>query len=136
MKELILYFSLAGATKLYATERAEKDGAEVREIVEIPKRNGFTAWIPGVFQAGGNKKTNIEPLGDLDSYDKIVLAGPIWAGNAVPALNSAAAALPKGSVVELVLLSGSGKDYGAKLAEAVKANDCEVTEIINIKTGK
>ena len=136
MKELILYFSLAGATKKYAEERAEKDGAEIREIKEIPNRNGFTAWIPGVFQAAGNKKTTIESIGDFDSYDKIILAGPIWAGNAVPALNSAAAILPQGSKVELVLVSGSGKDYSAKLAEAIKANGSEVIDVINIKSGK
>ena len=136
MKDLIIYFSLAGATKSYAQERAEKEGADIRELIEVPKRNGFTAWIPGVFQAIRNTQTKIEPIGDFDSYDKIILAGPIWAGNAAPALNSAAAVLPKGSKVELVLVSGSGKDYGEKLAALVKAGGSEVTEIINIKTGK
>ena len=136
MKELILYYSFGGSTRKYAEERAEKDGADLREIKEISKRNGFTVWIPGVFQAARKSKTAIEPIDDLENYDKIILAGPVWAGGAVPAINSAAAVLPKDSKVELVLLSGSGKDYGKDLAEAVKANGCEVTSVVNIKTGK
>ena len=136
MKELILYYSFGGTTKKYAEERAEKDGADLHEIKEISKRNGFTVWIPGVFQAAGKSKTAIEPIGDLDTYDKIILAGPVWAGGVAPAVNSAAAVLPKESKVELVLVSGSGKEYGKDLAEAVKANGCEVTGVVNIKTGK
>ena len=133
MKELILYYSFGGTTKRHAEERAEKDGAELREIKEVSKRNKFTVWIPGVFQAGRNAKTPIEPIGDLDSYDQIVLAGPIWAGNVAPAINSAAELLPKDSKVALLLVSGSGKGYGEKLAETIRANGSEVTEVTNIK---
>ena len=136
MKELILYYSFGGTTKRQAEELAEKDGAELREIKEVKKRNGFTVWIPGVFQAGRNSKTAIEPLGDLDSYDQIVLAGPIWAGNVAPAVNSAAELLPKDSKVALLLVSGSGKEYGEKLAAQIKAGGSEVIEVTNIKTGK
>jgi flavodoxin len=137
MKELILFYSLAGATRRYAEARAAEDGAELVEIKEKTKRNGFTAWIPGVFQAMGQSKTAIEPLGaDLAAYDKIVLAGPIWASNVAPAVNSAAALLPKTAKVELVLVSGSGTGYGEKLAAAIRANGNEVTEIVNVGSGK
>jgi hypothetical protein len=137
MKELILFYSLVGATRRYAEARAAEDGAELIEIREKTKRNGFTAWIPGVFQAMGQSKTAIEPIGtDLTAYDKIVLAGPVWAGNVAPAVNSAAALLPKTAKVELVLVSGSGTGYGEKLAAAVRANGSEVTEVVNVGSGK
>ncbi|MDR0876217.1 MAG: hypothetical protein LBN12_08425 [Clostridiales Family XIII bacterium] len=137
MKELILYYSFGGATRRYAEARAQEDGAELVEIKEVTKRNGFTAWIPGVFQAMGHTKTAIEPIeADLDAYEKIVVAGPIWAGNAAPAVNSAAALLPKTAKIELVLVSGSGTGYGEKLAAAVRANGNEVTEVVNVGAKK
>jgi flavodoxin len=137
MKELILFYSLAGATRRYAEVRAKEDGADLHEIKETSPHNGFTAWIPGVLQAMGQSKSAIEPIGlDLNAYDKIVLAGPIWAGNVAPAINGAAALLPKTAKVELVLVSGSGNDYGKKLAGAIRANGCEVTEVVNIGATK
>ncbi|GHU61886.1 hypothetical protein AGMMS49983_02360 [Clostridia bacterium] len=138
MSELILYYSVGGATRRYAEARAKENGAELLEIKEKTKRNGFTAWIPGVFQAMRQAKSAIEPLGadlNLSAYDKIILAGPIWVGNVAPAVNSAATLLPKSAKVELVLVSGSGTGYGEKLAAAVRANGGEVTEVVNIKSG-
>lgn len=135
MKELILYYSFGGTTRRYAEARAAEDGADLVEIKETKGHNGFTVWLPGVLQAMGQKKTAIEPIdSDLAAYDKIVLAGPIWAGNAAPAVNSAAALLPKEAKVELVLVSGSGSGYGKKLEEAVRANGNEVVGVVN--TGK
>jgi len=129
MATAILYYSLSGKTKAEAEKTAAETGADLFEICEVKKRNGFTAFFPGVFQAGGLKRTAIKPLGtDLAAYDEIVIMGPIWAGNPAPAVNSVIDLLPEGKAVSLVCTSGrSGYDL-SKTAAFITARNCTVKE--------
>jgi hypothetical protein len=134
MATAILFYSLTGKTKTLAERAAAETGAGLFEIREVKKRNGFTAFFPGVFQAGGLKRTAIEPLGaDLASYDEIVIMGPIWAGNPAPAVNSAIGLLPEGKTVSLICTSGRGGYDLPKTAALIAERGCTVKEARGIE---
>ena len=129
MATVILYYSLSGKTKAYAEKLASETGAELVQILEMKKRNGFTSFFPGVFQAGGMKRTAIQPLGvSLADFDEIVIMGPIWAGKPAPAVNSAIDLLPEGKAVSLVITSGRGAYDLSKTAAFITERNCVVKE--------
>jgi len=129
MSTAILYYSLSGNTKAYAEKIAAETGAELFEIREVKKRNGFAAFFPGVFHARGFKRSAILPFEtDLAVFDEIVVMGPIWAGCPAPAVNSAIDQLPAGKAVSLVCTSGRGGFDLSKTAAFITARDCTVKE--------
>ena len=135
MATAILYYSLSGKTKAYAEKTAAETGAELFEVCEVKKRNGFTAFFPGVFQAGGMKHTPIiPPEADLSAYDEIVVMGPVWAGHAAPAVNSITDLLPEGKSVSLVCTSGRGGYDLEKTAALITARGCALKETRCLKT--
>jgi len=129
MVKAILYYSLGGKTRAYAEKLAAEMGADIFEICEVKKRNGFTALFPGLFQARGLKRTAILPLdADLSLYSEIIIMGPIWASHPAPAVNSAIDLLPSGKSVSLVCTSGRGGYDLSKTAGLVLARECTVKE--------
>ena len=129
MSTAIFYYSLSGKTKAYAEKTAKETGAELFEICEVKKRNGFTAFFPGVFQAGGMKRTTIAtPEADFSAFDEILIMGPIWAGHPAPAVNSIIDLLPAGKSVSLICISGRGGYDLSKTAALITARDCNVKE--------
>jgi len=129
MSTAIIYYSLSGKTKAFAEKTGADTGAELLEIRETKKRNGFTAFIPGIFQAARLKRTEIVPFeADLAAYDEIVVMGPIWAGHPAPAVNSAIDMLPEGKSVSLVCTSGRGGYDLSKTAAFITARGCTVKE--------
>lgn len=131
MSKVILFYSYSGKTKKLAAELAEKEGAELIEIKESKKRSPIGTVIPGVFQAMGMKASKIvQPDIDLNMYDEIVIAGPIWAGHAAPAVNAIIDMLPQGKQVTLILLSGGSGYDPASYVDAIKNKDCVVKETL------
>ena len=129
MAKIILYYSLSGKTKVYAEKLASANNADLVEIREEKKRNGFTAFFPGVFQARGLKCSPIQPLDvNLAGYEEITILGPIWAGRLAPAVNSAIALLPAGKIVSLIATSGGGGYNLSCTAALVTARNCTVKE--------
>ena len=129
ISKVILYYSLSGSTKSYAEKTAVETGADLYEICELKKRNGFTAFFPGVFQAvQGKRSAIIPPETDLAGYDEIVVMGPIWAGHTAPAVNSIIDLLPPGKSVSLVCLSSGGGYDLSKTAAFITAKGCTVKE--------
>ena len=137
MANLILFYSLSGKTKAYAEKLAAETGASVHEICETKNRNGFTAFFPGVFQAGGFKRSAIQPLEvDFSAFDEITILGPIWAGKPAPAVNSAIDLLPEGKMVSLVCTSGGGGNDLTKTADMIRARGCTVKNSCTLKAGE
>ena len=131
MARIFLYYSLSGKTKSCAEKMASETGSELVEIKEVNPHNGFTAFLPGVFQAGGLKRTPIQPFGvDLAAFDEIVIMGPIWAGHPAPAVNSAIDLLPEGKSVSLIMTSGRGGYDLSKTAAFITARNCTVNETV------
>ena len=115
MKSAILYYSLGGATRAEAAERAKASGADLFEILEKKKRKTFSAFLPGCPQALGRKATAIQPLSiDWSLYDSVTLLAPVWAGHPAPAFNSALALVPKDKTIHIVLCSAGGETPKSK----------------------
>jgi flavodoxin len=137
MTTAIVFYSFSGKTKACAQKMAQERTADVFQVEEAKKRNGFTAFLPGCPQAMGQKSTALkgEPL-QLDSYDTIIIAAPIWAGYPAPAFNSIVKMLPTNKNIELVFTSGNGNNYGQKprIKTLVETSGSKVTKITDIKT--
>ena len=120
MKTVVVYYSYTGNTRKLAAKIAKKQGAVLVEVKEKKARTKIGAYVFGSFAAMRQKKSVIEPIKyDLNKFDKIIIAVPVWAGYPAPALNSIIALLPSDKNVELVLSSGSGDT--SKSAEKTKA---------------
>jgi len=135
MKTIILYYTLMGSTKAYATKKAEELGADIEEVVQVKPYNLFTSYLFGIPKVFRRKPVPINPLqADLLQYEKIILMSPIWAGAPAPAINTVLQALPEGKQVEFFLLSqGSGSAKSAdKTMEIARARGCEVTGYTDI----
>jgi len=129
MKTAILYYSLSGTTKTIAEKRAGETGADIFEVLEAKKRNGFTAFIPGCCQSMAMKSSAIAPPEiNFDDYDEVVIMGPIWAGKPAPAVNAVIGLLPEGKSVSLICTSGSGGNDLSKTAALITARGCAVKE--------
>ncbi|MHA1131151.1 MAG: flavodoxin family protein [Candidatus Helarchaeota archaeon] len=79
MKNLVLYSSYFGNTKLLADQIAERTGAELQGIVH---GRHFRCFLHLIGIRGGPY-----PLLDLSEYDLIYAGGPIWMGTAAPGFN-------------------------------------------------
>jgi len=129
MATVILYYSHSGHTKSLAKKLKKEKKADIFEIREVKKRNGFTAFMPGAFQSIRMKRSEIEPLeADLSTYDEVVIMGPIWAGRPAPAVNSAIDLLPEGKTVSLICTAGGGGHDLSGTAALITAKGCTVAE--------
>ena len=131
MSTAIFYYSVSGMTKAFAEKQAAETGADVFEVCEVKKRNGFTAFIPGCCLAmSGKSSAIVPPDADLSAYDEIVIMGPIWAGHPAPAVNSIIGLLPAGKAVSLICTSGRGGYDLSKTAALITAKGCTVKETV------
>lgn len=137
MKTLVIFYSYTGKTRELASKKAVELGADIIEVKETKKRGKINAYVVGCFQAMKQKKATIEPIDtDLNTYEKIIIMMPIWAGHPAPAFNNIASILPAGKQVELIMTSGSGNSGGSaeKTKALIKASGCKVTEYIDVKS--
>jgi flavodoxin len=137
MKTLILFYSFSGNTRKLASQKAAETGADIEEIIEIKKMFVLKAYTVGAYRAMKRKKAEIQPIkSQFNSYEKIIIMAPVWAGNPAPAFNSIVEQLPSGKKVELVMVSaGSGTKVSAEgTKNLITARGCEVTDYIDIKT--
>lgn len=79
---LIVFFSKHGNTKSGALKLSEKWHLDIIELKEIHKGNFVQAILKGKSKLVG------QPWKIAEAYDHIVLMGPIWASNGVPAINA------------------------------------------------
>lgn len=135
MKTLIIYYSYSGKTKSFAEKKAKELDAEICEVKEKKSRSKFSAFVFGSFGAMKQMGSEIKPLGvDLTPYEKIVIAGPIWAGFPAPAVNTVISLLPEGKNVEVYFTSGSGKSNGQeKVKEFILQKGCKFDGYHNVK---
>ena len=134
-KTLILYYSLSGNTEKYARERAAAEGLDLCRVEEVRRRSKFTAFIPGIPQAIGQMKSKIKPLdADLGAYSRIIVATPVWAGSATPAINATIALLPAGKTIDVVFVSQSGgAEAGDRIRKPIEARGCTLGAITHVK---
>jgi len=108
----VCYFTLHGNSKRIAEKIAGRAGCGLSQITDDKNWKGVFGFLRGGFYAARSRMTNItvEPDIDFSEYDRVLIVGPVWAGNAVPAvysiLNREKANLHK---IGLVLSSGGGE---------------------------
>ena len=91
MKTLIAYYSLSGKTRKMCEKYVADTGAkfDLVEILEVNKRSTANAYLVGCPMALKHKASEIQKIDiDMSLYDNVIIAGPIWASNAPPAINA------------------------------------------------
>jgi len=135
MKTLVIFYSYSGNTKAIAKELATVESASIAEIKDTKRPGKLKAFTVGCLAAIRGKAWPIQPLDAAPAdYDRLVLLGPIWAGNPAPAFNAALELLPKGKSVAVKMVSGSGKsDCKERLETAIQAKSCTLESFEDIK---
>lgn len=115
MKAIVVYYSLTGKTKSIAEGLAKELGCETKQIEEVKKRSIVGAYILGAFTAMRGKVSEIRPLDiDMQAYDTVVIATPVWASSPVPAINAFVANTSfKNKNTVFIISSASGDDSKA-----------------------
>jgi menaquinone-dependent protoporphyrinogen IX oxidase len=82
MKSLIVYFTRTGHTKKIVDKLQTELAADVEEITEEGGRRGLLGWLKSGRQGASKADVEIFPLeADPSSYELVVMASPVWAGN-------------------------------------------------------
>ncbi|MFO7729823.1 MAG: NAD(P)H-dependent oxidoreductase [Spirochaetia bacterium] len=85
-QKAVVYFSRNGSTRLAAEILAERLGAKLVELKELkPRRNFLISGFRGVTKK--HSKLSGDPSKEIEDCNTLVLAAPIWAGQANPAMN-------------------------------------------------
>ena len=89
MKILVACFSLTGKTELIAKKLAKSLGADYVSLEPVKWKSKFAAYTVGLLLAQRRRAVEILPLEDVDvdSYDCVVVSGPVWGGDPAPVLN-------------------------------------------------
>jgi len=88
-KALVVYYSRTGYTGIVAEAIAQRLGCDLEEIVDRKRRRGPLGILLGAKDALDGKLTEIEPIRhDPETYDLVVIGGPVWAGTMAPAVRT------------------------------------------------
>jgi menaquinone-dependent protoporphyrinogen IX oxidase len=83
MKTLIAYFTRTGNTKKIVNNLQTELTADVEKINEEGSRHGPLGWLKSGRQGVSKADIEIWPLEvEPSNYEPVVIAGPVWAGNA------------------------------------------------------
>lgn len=116
--KLLFYYSNTGNSKLVASYYQDKyKDIELRELKtkrKMPK-SFFGQMMVGGFLAGiGKKDKLIDPNLNINDYEEIIIASPIWNGKTTPAINKLLSLIDlNNKKVKFVFCSGSGEGKGA-----------------------
>ena len=140
-KNLVIYFSAAGHTKLKALQLADAIGADVFEIEPVKKyTKADLLWMNPLsrsFREVATRKTKrpeiVDKKLDLTGYDKIFLGFPIW-GWAAPSIVNAFLEKHDFSGKTIVVFATSGGT--TKLDGCVKSLIPSLSETTIVKEGK
>ena len=114
MKTLIVYYSLNGNTEYAVGRIAEKTGADTLRVEpkrKYPKK-GFMKFLVGGRSVMKGDKPELMPYSvDLDEYERVVIASPIWASYYAPPIAtfiSENAGVLKGKPIAYIFSSAGG----------------------------
>lgn len=138
MKTLVVFYSFTGHTKAIATKKARKLGADLLEIRELKKRSRPGAYLFGSLAARKRREVALDAFPtDWSSYDRILIAVPVWWGYPAPAFNTLVKCLPKGKEVEVDMVSASGETTpsAAGTKQLIADLGCHLIRYLDVKAG-
>ncbi len=121
MKAIIVYYSLEGNVKSVVRMISNLTGADLLELVpKVPYPTGKVSKYISGKAALSHDEPELMPYDlDLDEYDTVIVATPVWAGNPAPPLNTF---LATNDISEkrtgIIVSSMSGN--GSKCADRIK----------------
>jgi len=135
LKILTIYYSYTGVCKKAAEDISKKRNTSLYEVKDKKRPATVAAYTIGCLKALLGKSSPIEAVTeDLSQYDRIVIAGPVWAGNAAPSVNSIIDLLPADMKVEVIMISGSGTSKGKdKMTARIKKRNSTLVRYKDIK---
>jgi putative NADPH-quinone reductase len=87
MKNLVVFHSHTGNTKMIAESIADRIGADIEEIVPQRKRTGFILYFLGGAMASSRTPEKIrEPKNNPADYEHVIICSPVWAWSITPAV--------------------------------------------------
>ena len=120
IKTLVAYYSLKGSVKSAAETLSTGMGADLYEIKAVKNYRGVGVMRAGFESILSKKNSEIEKVGiDIGQYDRVVLAGPIWAGSLAGPVKSFAKECA-GQVKKVIYISvdaSNTQDYSAAFDE-------------------
>lgn len=138
MARLIVYYSLEGSTAFLSEELKTMlgEGTDILRLIpdKEPPKKGFLKIMVGGFFAISRKHVTLDPiLVDLDDYDTIILASPIWAGTYPPAMGEFLRRYQlKNKTLHLILTSGSGDIDKARAGFEEILGEAKITSVLNL----
>lgn len=137
MKTLIAYYSQGGSTRAVC-EAMKNENTDLYEIKEVKKRGVFGAFTSGAFGAIKGRGSKIAPVElDTQTYNRIILAHPIWASSVPPAVISFLEQAPiSGKDVIVMTFSSSGDDFSSKVRPVIERAGAKLTQIYSLKKGE
>lgn len=89
MKTLVVYYSRGGNTKKVAEAISNAFKCDIEEIIDTKNRSGIWGWIIAGRDATLGNLTKIKDImKQVESYDLIIIGGPIWSWNVCPAVRT------------------------------------------------
>ncbi|MBS3734941.1 MAG: flavodoxin [Phycisphaerae bacterium] len=111
---VVAYCSRTGKTKHAAETLAELLGADVEEIREAKSRDGVLGFLGASKDALLGKAVELTSTHCLDGRRAVVLATPVWAGTATPAMFAYLRSVDVASVAVFAMCTydgGAGKTF-------------------------
>ncbi len=107
MKYQVLYFTRTENSKRVAKKIADSLNVSLIEIKDDKNWHGLFGYIKAGFYSTANRKVKITLSDPLNTYDQLIVVGPLWAGGAAPALRTFFETYPKEKTHLVVTSIGS-----------------------------
>ena len=135
MKTLILFYSYSGHTEKIAKALAEKESAGMAQIESVKRPGRFRAYTAGCVAAMRGKAWPIRPLDvNFEEYSRLILLSPVWASSPPPAVHAFLEQLPEGKIIDVKMVSASGKSKcGERLEAVIKSKGGRLESFEDIK---
>jgi len=136
MKPLVLCYSFTGKTKRICGSLAKTLGADFVELKEIAHRNKLSAFTLGTIKALQRKSSDVRPVHcDIEQYDCLVVATPVWAGSVTPAMNDFLREyeIADKKVYGLLVYGSNPKDAAKMLQEEIEKQGAVCPNVLSIQ---
>ncbi len=136
MKTLVVYYSYFGKTKAAAVCLADQIGADLVEMIPVGFQIRPLALVAGAFRAVFHRLQDVLPLEeDIVSYDRVIVAGPVWAGQPAPAVKGLIRryAFKGKEVCGMLTCSSDGKSAMSALRQELEEAGARCANVIAIR---